>query len=78
MSSQLFEDGKVIVVDGVELECVAVAYQEPNGEREKFAYTFRVKSELDDEREAQRQAEEAQKNNEQAEEEQSWLIHEFY
>lgn len=69
MSNQLFEDGKVITVDGVELECVAVSYQEPNGEREKFAYTFRLKSELDAEREAQRQAEEEQKNNEQAEEE---------
>lgn len=69
MSKQLFEDGKVIVVDGVELECVSVAYQEPNGEREKFTYSFRVKAELDEEREAQRKAdEEAAKLNQEAEE----------
>lgn len=51
MSDQLFEDGKVITVDGVELECVAVAYQEsPEGERSNYGYTFRIKSELDAER----------------------------
>jgi len=65
MSSQLFADGKVINVDGVELECVAVSYQENlEGEKQNFGYTFRVKSELDDEREAARQAEEALKESE--------------
>lgn len=62
MSKQLFEDGKVITVDGVELECVSVGYQEPNGEREKFTYSFRVKAELDAERE------EAEKLKQEAEE----------
>lgn len=50
MSNQLFEDGKVITVDGVELECVAVAYQETDGEKHSFEYRFRVKAELDAER----------------------------
>ena len=58
--SQLFEDGKVVVVDGVELECVAVGYQEnpDTQERHSHTYTFRVKSELDDERAAAQKAEE--------------------
>lgn len=57
MSKQLFEDGKVISVDGVELECVAVSYQETDGEKHGFGYTFREKAELDAEREAENQTE---------------------
>lgn len=53
MSNQLFEDGKVITVDGVELECTAVSYQETDGEKHTFGYTFRPKNEVDAEREAE-------------------------
>ena len=56
--SQLFEDGKVISIDGVELECVSVSYQETDGEKHTFGYTFRPKSEVDAEREAAAKAEE--------------------
>jgi hypothetical protein len=57
MSKQLFEDGKVISVDGVTLECVGVSYQEVEGEKVRFGYTFREKAELDAERaEVERQA----------------------
>lgn len=52
MSEKLFEDGKVITVDGVELECVAVIETAPEGQPNNFSYTFRVKAELDAEREA--------------------------
>lgn len=59
MSNQLFSDGKVIVVDGVELECVAVTYQEnEEGERHSYGYGFVEKAELDAKREAERLAEE--------------------
>lgn len=58
MSQQLFEDGKVINVDGAELECVGVSYQETDGERHSFGYTFRPKAEVDAEREAAAKAEE--------------------
>lgn len=60
MSEQLFEDGKVVVVDGTALECVAVTYQEDpeTQERHSFAYSFRPKSEVDAEREAARIAQE--------------------
>lgn len=51
--SQLFEDGKVISVDGVELECVGVSYQEIDGKRHTFGYTFRPKVEVDAERQAE-------------------------
>lgn len=52
MADQLFEDGKVIEVDGVELECVAVSHQEDaeTQERHTFNYIFRPKDELDAER----------------------------
>lgn len=56
--SQLFEDGKVINVDGAELECVGVNYQESDGQRHTFGYIFRLKSEVDAEREAARKAQE--------------------
>lgn len=51
--SQLFEDGKVVTVDGVELECVGVSYQETDGERHTFGYTFRPKEDVDAERKAE-------------------------
>lgn len=54
MADQLFEDGKVVTVDGQELECTAVSHQELEpGVRSNFAYTFRLKSEVDAEREAE-------------------------
>lgn len=56
--SQLFEDGKVIIVDDKELECVSVSYRETNGERHDFTYGFRLKSEVDAEREANQLTEE--------------------
>lgn len=51
--SQLLEDGKVINVDGAELECVGVSYQEIDGVRQNFSYTFRAKSDVDADREAE-------------------------
>lgn len=57
--SQLFEDGTVVNVNGTELECVAVSYQETDGERHTFGYAFRPKADLDVEREAAAKAEEA-------------------
>jgi hypothetical protein len=58
MTNQLLEDGKVIVVNEQELECVSVSYQETDGQRHNFAYSFRLKSEVDAEREAAIKAEE--------------------
>lgn len=69
MSKQLFEDGKVIVVDDTELECTSVGYQEVDGEKQNFVYSFRLKSEVDDEREQARLAEEeAERARQEAEE----------
>lgn len=75
MSDQLFEDGKVITVDGQELECSAVSHQELEpGVRSNFVYHFRLKSEIDAERKAeeerQAQLEEGQQLNNVASEEQ--------
>lgn len=53
MSNQLIEDGKVVEVNGQELECTAVSYQEADGQRSNFVYQFRLKSEVDAEREAE-------------------------
>ena len=50
--SQLFEDGKIIIVDGVELECVSVLYRETDNERHDFVYEFRLFSEVEAERKA--------------------------
>lgn len=58
MANQLFTDGDVHQINGETLECVAVAYTEVDGVKENFAYTFRLKSEVDAEREAAREAEE--------------------
>lgn len=71
MSKQLFEDGKVIEVDGEVLECSAVTYQEDSEtqERHSFVYTFRLKSELDAEREEAKKAEEEAEAARQAAEE---------
>lgn len=56
--SQLFEDGKIIIVDDVELECVAVAYTEDSeGLKTGFSYNFRAKAEVDAEREVAAKAE---------------------
>lgn len=57
MANQLFIDGNVTVVNGSELECVSVSYGEENGEKQNFVYSFRLKSELDAEREAAAKAE---------------------
>lgn len=58
MSNQLFTDGDVKNIDGQEFECTAVTYQEnAEGERSQFGYTFRLKAELDAEREAAAQHE---------------------
>lgn len=60
MTEQLFTDGDVIQPTGsVQLECVSASYTEnEQGEKSNFAYTFRLKSELDAEREAAKEAEE--------------------
>jgi len=50
--SQLFEDGKIITVDGVELECVSVSYRETDNERRDIVYGFRLFSEVEAERKA--------------------------
>lgn len=66
--SQLFEDGKVVNVDGTDLECTGVSYQEVDGVKSNFVYQFREKSELDAEREeAARLEEERKKAAEEAE-----------
>jgi hypothetical protein len=52
MSDQLFTDGDVHQVNGQDLECVAASYQEVDGQKQNFVYHFRLKSELDAEREA--------------------------
>lgn len=59
MANQLFSDGDAHEVNGQMLECVSVSYQETDGEKHNFVYAFRLKSELDAEREAEaaRQAE---------------------
>jgi hypothetical protein len=48
--SQLFEEGKVINVDGVDLECVGVGYQDDGNTRTAYHYTFRPKADVDAER----------------------------
>lgn len=70
MANQMFEIGTVIQpVGNMQLECTAVSYQETDGEKHDFAYTFQLKEEVDAAREAaaeaQRQEEErqAQLNN---------------
>lgn len=50
---QLIEDGKIITVDGVELECTAVSYLEVEGRRYNYSYTLRRKTEVDAERAAE-------------------------
>lgn len=57
MAEQLFTDGDVHEVNGQTLECVATSYQETDGERSNFVYHFRLKSDLDAEREAAKAAE---------------------
>jgi hypothetical protein len=57
MSNQLFEDGNVADVNNNQLECVSVSYSEVDGVKSNFSYTFRLKSELDAEREAAKAAE---------------------
>ncbi len=52
MSKQLFEDGKVADINGNEFECVSVSYSELEGKRGNFTYGFRLKTEMDAEREA--------------------------
>lgn len=58
MANQLFTDGDVHELGGETLECVSVSYREEDGEKSGFVYSFRLKSELDAEREAARKAEE--------------------
>lgn len=57
MSKQLFEIGDGLNSNGNELECVSVGYSEPDGKKENFVYTFRLKSEIDAERKAAEEAE---------------------
>ena len=53
MQEQFYTDGDVRELDGKQFECVGVSYQEDeNGERHSFVYSFRLKSEVDVEREA--------------------------
>lgn len=61
MNNQLFDNGSVIEVGGNELECTGVSYQEnpETQERHSFSYSFRLKSELDAERKAVEEAEQA-------------------
>lgn len=56
MAEQLYDIETVINVNGTELECTGVTYQEgENGDRHSFRYTFGLKSELDAEREARKE-----------------------
>lgn len=58
MSQQLFTDGETIKTDQGELECSGVTYQELDGVRHSFVYQFRLKSDMDEEREKRRIADE--------------------
>lgn len=51
MQEQFYTDGDVRELDGKQFECVGVSYQETDGERRNFVYNFRLKSEVDAERE---------------------------
>lgn len=61
MAEQLLTEGDVIKVNKLELECVHVSWRDRDGGRENYAYTFRPKSEMDEERENQRKVDEAAK-----------------
>lgn len=57
----MIEDGKIVIVNDQEFECVSVSYQETDGVRYNFAYTLRPKADVDAEREAeQKRLEEAE------------------
>lgn len=68
MSKQLYDNGDVIQAGGNALECSGVTYQELEGEKQGFAYIFRTKADMDQERAeaaaAQKAAEVAAKETE--------------
>lgn len=51
MAEQLYRIGNTIKVDGHELECISVAYVDKDGEPQDYVYNFRLKSEVDSDRE---------------------------
>jgi hypothetical protein len=61
---QLYNDGDLAYTnDGdKEIVCTSVRYQETDGEKHSFEYTFRSTAEIDAEAEAAHAAEEALKN----------------
>lgn len=60
MAQQLFKEGDTIKHEGNTLECVIVQYRERDAQFENFVYGFRLKSELDAERESQRKVKQAE------------------
>lgn len=56
MSKQLFKRGETIKVGKNELVCTSFGYQETDGVLHDFTYNFRLKSELESEREAAEKA----------------------
>lgn len=52
MSKQVYDAGDVIQAGANSLEVTAVSYQEEGGEKVRFTYAVRLKSELDAERAA--------------------------
>lgn len=60
MSKQLFKEGDVITQGKVELECVLVQYRERDDTFENFVYAFRAKSELEEERAADKKVKDDQ------------------
>lgn len=51
--NELFENGKVITVDGIDLECISFSHEETEEGSNTFGCTFRPKTELDAERKAE-------------------------
>jgi len=51
MSKQLYVEGDVIKDGKTELECVMVQWRDRDDERENFVYSFRLKSEMEKQRE---------------------------
>lgn len=66
MQDQFYTDGDVRELDNKQFECIGVSYQETDGQRHDFVYSFRLKSEVDAERAAAAKVEEERSAAEQA------------
>jgi arginyl-tRNA--protein-N-Asp/Glu arginylyltransferase len=50
MNEQLFTDGDVVELKGVKLECSFVSYQEIDGQKMNFTYSFRPHEDMERQR----------------------------